>query len=435
MKKIYLILLLLSSFNLKAQIYDVDTLLYNGDINKLINIVILGDGYTVAQTSQFITNAQSMSNYLFSVEPFLQYKKYFNVFIIKVPSIQSGVSHPGTATDVPEPAIPVVSVNNFYGSRFDVSNIHRLLVPSNYSNINSVVANNFPLYDQILILANSTEYGGSGGTYATSSINTQANEIVVHELGHSFAGLADEYTIGGQGERPNRTTETNTNLVKWKSWLNINNIGIFSVGIDGWQRPHQNCKMRALGLPFCSVCTEAIVEKIHSLTNPIQSFQPSNTTLITAGFISTTFSLNLIKPNPNTIGVTWKLNGLTVGTNETLQLSSALLQNSTNTLTGYIIDNTSLSKSTTHASAHTYQVTWSITNCGNTATLLSPTDDVTIPITITAKSSGNIQASNQINAVGANITYQTGNFIQLSPGFNSNQQTYFLAKIALSPCN
>lgn len=435
MKKIYLVCLLLSFSNLKAQTYDVDTLLYNGDINKLINIVILGDGYTVAQTSQFIANAQSMSNYLFAEEPFLQYKKYFNVFIIKVPSIQSGVSHSGTATDVSEPVIPVTSVNNFYGSRFDVSNIHRLLVPSNYGNINSVMANNFPSYDQVLILANSTEYGGSGGTYATSSINSQANEITVHELGHSFAGLADEYTIGGQGERPNRTTETNTNLVKWKNWLNINNVGIFPVGIEGWQRPHQNCKMRALGLPFCAVCKEAIIERIHDLTNPILNFQPLNIAPITAKFLFTTFSLDVMKPNPNTIGVIWKLNGLTVGTTETLQLSSTLLQNGTNTLTASIIDNTSLSKSTSHASSHTYQVSWTITNCGNIATLFSPTDDVIMPITITAKSSGNIQASNQINAIGANVTYQTGNFIQLSPGFNSNQQTFFTTKILSNPCN
>jgi hypothetical protein len=82
MKNLILISLLFTFPDLKAQTYDVDTLLYNGDVNKLINIVILGDGYTAAETAQFISNAETMSDYLFTVSPFLEYKNYFNVLVV-----------------------------------------------------------------------------------------------------------------------------------------------------------------------------------------------------------------------------------------------------------------------------------------------------------------------------------------------------------------
>jgi hypothetical protein len=371
-----------------------------------------------------------MSDYLFTVSPFLEYKNYFNVFIIKVPSVQSGVTHPATANDEANPISPPVSnINNFYGSTFDYSSIHRLLFPTNLANINAVVANNFPLYDHILVVANSPEYGGSGGTFATSSIHSESNEVAVHELGHSFGGLADEYSNSGGGRKPNKTDVTDPNTIKWKRWLNINNIGIYPIG-DGFQRPHQLCKMRLLGHPFCSVCTETIVEKIHTISGPIRSFSPANTSSILVGFPTTTFTLDLIKPNPNTLGVTWKLNDIIVGTNESLILNNYFLQNSSNTLIAYIVDTTTLSKSETHTSLHTSQLSWTIASpCSNTATLVSPNNDILSLITSNKNAEQSIQANNKISVIGSNITYQAGNTISLNQGFEARSGSIFEAKI------
>jgi hypothetical protein len=82
-------------------------------------------------------------------------------------------------------------VDNYFGSAFDSYNIHRLLVPTKTFAINNVLATNVPNYDQVVILVNSPYYGGSGGQFATSSTHTSANEIAIHEIGHSFVGLID----------------------------------------------------------------------------------------------------------------------------------------------------------------------------------------------------------------------------------------------------
>src|SRR5258708_7869266 len=81
----------------------------------------------------------------------------------------------------------------YFGSTFNYAGIDRLLVPVNSSHIYSVLANNFPQYDQVFVVVNSTKYGGSGGFAATASINSSSAEIAIHEMGHSFAALRDEY--------------------------------------------------------------------------------------------------------------------------------------------------------------------------------------------------------------------------------------------------
>ena len=176
--------------------------------------------------------------------------------------------------------MPVSVVNNYFGSTFDAFGIHRLLVAQNSSAITNVLANNFPSYDQTLILVNSPHYRGSGGQFPTASLNSASGEIAIHELGHSFVGLIDEYYAGDNFAREgiNMTQETNASQVKWKNWVNQNGIGIYQHCCQDnsamWYRPHQDCKMRFLGRPFCSVCAQGTVETIHSLVSPIISYTP-----------------------------------------------------------------------------------------------------------------------------------------------------------------
>ncbi|MCA0231057.1 MAG: M64 family metallopeptidase [Bacteroidetes bacterium] len=425
-----------------AQTFPTESLLNNGDRSKLINIVVLGDGYTAAQQDQFRTDAQNITNYLFSVTPFKEYKNYFNVDIVKVPSNQSGAKHPATATDVNEPVIPASNPDNYFGSTFDYANIHRLLVPTKYAAISSVLASNFPDYDQVLIIVNSTEYGGSGGAYATTSINASAFEIAVHELGHSFSALSDEYWAGDvyARESANMTQQTNPSLVKWKNWYGINSVGIFQHGTSGnqalWYRPHQNCKMRFLGVNFCSVCREAIVEQIHNLASPITSFSPANSATLTANS-NLTFALSTLKPVPNTLEITWTLNGNSLITNsDTYLLNTSNLASGNNTLVAKVIDKTTLSKSDTHPTTHQYLVSWNIqyTPCPDAIVMASPTDNLTAGST-TKKATKTVKATNKISGNATNVIYRAGQAITLEPGFTAENTTVFTAEVKVNPCN
>ena len=366
-QNILLTMCLIFSTSIFAQTFPVSSIFNNGADNKRVNFVLLGDGYTSSQQTDFINDATNITNDLFNESPFKEYKNFFNTYAIEVPSQQSGASHPGTATDVSEPVIPITNVTNRFGSSFDAFNIHRLLVPSNSSEILTVLGNNFPSYDQVLMVVNSDEYGGSGGVWATSSTHSSAGQIAIHEIGHSFAGLADEYWAGDvyAAEKPNMTQTTDPNTVKWADWMNIGNVGIYQHGTTGlqasWYRPHQNCKMRFLSSPFCGVCSESIIDKIYSLVTPIDDFTPANANLTFTG-TPIDFNLSLVLPSPNTISVDWQLNGSSVGSNASVTLGANDFSQSNNTLTAIVTDNTTLSKSYLPASGYVFTKTWTISN-------------------------------------------------------------------------
>lgn len=351
-----------------AQTFEVSQIKNSGDADKRINLVILGDGYLASEFDDFETDANYFITEMFSQSPFLEYSNYFNVYIVKVPSVESGATHPRTAPDEPtgSAAIPVSSVNNYFGSAYDSYNVHRLLFSSNYALISTVLANNFPEYDQALILVNAPYYGGSGGTFPFASVDESSIEIAIHELGHSFVGLKDEYYPGDAqaAEAINMTQNNNPATNKWKNWMGSNNVGIFIYGNSGspstWFRPHQNCKMRYLGVPFCSVCKEGIIERIHSLVSSIDSYSPVSNDL-EGPSVPLDFQLNLVQPLPNTLATEWTLNGnIFSNAIQNVILTSSDLLEGTNTLTSVVSDNTALLRVDGHESFHVYTVTWTI---------------------------------------------------------------------------
>jgi hypothetical protein len=342
------------SLTVFAQKFATDTIRYNGDPEHFINIVILGDGYLESELNQFSTDARNITNALFKESPFGNYQRYFNVFTIKVPSNVTGAAlHPDSLID------------NYFGSTFGYAGIERLLVPTKTVNITNVLANNFPLYDQAFMIVNSSKYGGSGGQVPTASTHSSSGEIAIHEMGHSFTNLADEYWAGSQYAREaiNMTQETNTTIVKWKNWLNNFGIGLYPhAESPAWYRPHQNCKMRFLGVPFCAVCTEGTLEKIHSLVSPVIGYFPQNTD-ITEFSSPLLFKVDLIHPSPNTLKSTWELNGLLLENNaDSVLLEKTRLTDGLNTLTFYVEDTTQLLRIDNHSSIHLSTVSWKIEN-------------------------------------------------------------------------
>jgi hypothetical protein len=361
-----IVIALFMVYNTMAQVFDKDTLAYGGNSDKHINLVILSDGYRSNELSKFVTDATNFTTTFFKVVPYSNYKKFFNVFIVKVPSNESGASHPGTATDETEPVFPVVIVGNYFGSSFDSFDIHRLLVANKTTAISSVLQANYPDYDMVLILVNSPYNGGSGGNYAVASTDPSSAEVAVHELGHSFGGLNDEYWAGDNyaSEAVNMTKETNPTLVKWKNWMGVNLIGIYqhcctSVSLE-WYRPHQDCKMRFLNTPFCSVCVQATVEKIHSLVSPVESYDPIESNITTASY-PIILKLNCIVPAPNTLKRNWLLNGSLIKKNiDSLLLNEYNFLPGNNTLKVTVEDTTQLIKVDNHTSVHITTIVWSI---------------------------------------------------------------------------
>ena len=365
-----------------GQVFVVDTVQYNGDPGKYINLVFMGDGFRQEELDNYLTNTRSLTNYIFNSSPFREYRNYFNVFAIRIPSEQSGANHPANAADEGSPpSQPPLSVTNYFSSTFDAFGIHRLLVSQNNAGANAVLINNFPLFDQPLMLVNSSFYGGSGGFLATSSLNVSAYEILVHEMGHSFAGLADEYYAGDiySMEKPNMSQQNNPSFVKWKNWLGTGGVGIYPFCCGGnsaqWYKPSQNCKMQFLGREFCPVCKEAIVERIHQLFGtPIQGLSPSNQTNIIFCDSSQIFQLNLKKPSPNTLRVRWLLNGVRLGGNlESIGIGAGQLSGNVNQLVAEVTDTTLLSRADNHAQLHTYSVTWNLTRSIPATPEINPT--------------------------------------------------------------
>lgn len=354
MKKVFLILaLVLSSMSIKAQHFEIDTLSMTGKISERINFVFLSDGYTQKELGKFVTDVRWMMDALFAKPPYSRYRNYFNCFAIKVPSEVSGAAnHPDSL------------INNYFGSTFNYAGIWRLVVPTRSDRINKVLADNFPAYDQVFMIVNDNRYGGSGGWVATSTVNTDGPEICIHELGHSFGGLSDEYWVGDNyaRENTNMTREADPEKVKWKRWLDFNSTGIYPhEESPTWFRPHQNCEMRYLNRNFCSVCREQIVGKILGMTSPILGYSPEDGY---PGVISDTiFRISLMSPSPNTLKTWWELNqNLEARQTDSLRLPIGRLLPGMNNLTCYILDTTSYIRDPSHPTVHLNKVVWNIKN-------------------------------------------------------------------------
>lgn len=372
----YFLFIICNTLYLSAQVFDVEPIKISGDDDKRITLVVMGDGYTTAELDKFITDATNFSNSMFSKSPLQEYADYFNIYAIKVPSNESGADHPGTGRTDHESGwpIPTTTVDTYFNASFDSYGNHFLLfyeVDGNYANnteakIMSVLADNFPAYDQALILVNSPYYGGSGGTFPMASTGISADELAIHELGHSLFDLKDEYYPGDllASEAINMTHFNNISNPKWSNWIATNSIAVNQHTCDSgncadWYKPAVNCKMEALNNPFCSVCKEGIIEKIHSLVSPIDDYAPDNT--VNDPTFPLEFQLNLIKPNPNTIESEWTLNETIFASNaDVVSLLKSDLIEGVNTLTTVVHDNSPFLRVDNHDSFHVYTVTWTI---------------------------------------------------------------------------
>ncbi|MBN1300325.1 MAG: peptidase M64 [Melioribacteraceae bacterium] len=164
--------------------FETKKIHYSGDPSENLDIVFIPEGYTKDQLNNFIDKCKSMVEYLFTYDPFINYKNSINVWAVMAPSLEQGADIPGDDK----------WVNTLVNSSYYTFNSERYLMKTSVKNVRDV-ASNAP-YEQIVILVNSEKYGG-GGIYNYYSItcanDERANRVFVHEFGHGFAGLADEY--------------------------------------------------------------------------------------------------------------------------------------------------------------------------------------------------------------------------------------------------
>ncbi len=332
--------------------YKLDTLAYAGNSSKYTDFIFLGDGFTESQMSQFKSAIKKNINYLFGKEPWKHYKSFFNIFYIQTPSNVSGA---GLTPDAP--------VDNFYGTTFGYDGVDRMPWPGKMDKVYEVLYNTKPDFDVVIIIVNSTKYGGAGGNqFICYSLDNSSVETLCHELGHAFANLSDEYWYRGT-ESANMTQKINP--VKWDYWVGTENTGVYPYeDHTTWYRPHQNCLMRYLNRDYCPVCREAIIEKIHESSYNIQEFSPKNMTKKNVGKKDVTFSVTLLKPVPNTLRVDWYLDDkrLDFHNEAEIVLTSAMVQSGDHELTVTVEDTTLMVRKAGHSSLHSESVTWKVFN-------------------------------------------------------------------------
>ena len=156
----------------------------NGAAADKVDLLILGDGYTEAEMPKFLADARRMSDHLFQVSPFRERAGDFNVRAMAVPTAESGVSRPSTG----------LYHASALGARYDIFGSERYVLALDNRALREIAQ--YAPYEFIEILVNNETYGGGGifGQFSTAAAgNDWANYLFVHEFGHHFAGLADEY--------------------------------------------------------------------------------------------------------------------------------------------------------------------------------------------------------------------------------------------------
>ncbi len=346
----------------------MQTILTNGPTANRLNVVVLSEGYTTDQMARFLADATNAVNALLAHQPFEEYRSYFNAFAIPVPSNEPGSDHPSYA----------VYHDTYFNSSYDALSDYLITIPPNVQDndynhgqgkVDALLQAFMPECDLSVLLVNDPIPGGSDGNGKTAVVAVGVSlsgmsDILAHETGHVLAGLGDEYETPYPGfpdiEEPNTTRETRREFIKWNAWISTNTpvptpptfqyssvIGLFEGAhyhTTNWYRPKLDCAMRSVSVPFCEVCSEALVLALYQRIRPVDGFTPAATNLSVATTQSVTFSLNTIQPATHGLNVQWFTNGtaLAGATNLVLTLSQQPLGNGSNAVSAVVRDNTPL---------------------------------------------------------------------------------------------
>ena len=265
------------------QVYNfkIDTLLFSGNSHIKVDVVFLAEGYTQSEMTKFLKDAERMIRKLFDFPPFNTHKDDFNFWAVESVSKETGTDDP----------VKDIWKNTLLNTHFNTFNSNRYLTTTDLRTIHDV-ALQVP-HDQIYVLVNTDKYGGGGvyNYFSLTTVDNQLSELVfVHEFGHAFAGLADEYFYDEDDYKdyypkniepwePNITSLTQFRT-KWKDMIAdsipiptpndkkyLHVLGAFEGGgyvSKGIYRPAYSCIMKSLqgNNKFCPVCQQVILRRI-----------------------------------------------------------------------------------------------------------------------------------------------------------------------------
>lgn len=256
----------------------VVTLQQAADTTRCIHIAYVAEGYRADEMDTFLSDARAATEAIFAHEPFRSTRQRFNIVAVESPSQDSDVSHPAQG----------VWRNTALSSHFDTFYSSRYLTTLRLSTLHDWLAG-VP-YEHIIVLVNSSTYGG-GGILNSYNLTTCHQRhflpVVVHEFGHSFAGLADEYAYDNEPlpMYPHDVEPWEQNITtrvdfasKWADMVApgtplptplstdtltaTRRVGLFEgagYSLNGVYRPVQDCRMRVNDVPdFCPVCQRAL---------------------------------------------------------------------------------------------------------------------------------------------------------------------------------
>ncbi len=239
------------------------------DTSRCIHVAYVAEGYQQHEMGTFLEDCRIAIESLFQHEPFRQMQDRFNMIAVMSPSSESGVSEPGKG----------IWKNTALGAHFDTFYSARYLTTLHLKKMNDVLAGT--PYEHIIVLVNGDRYGG-GGIYnsytLTDAHGPSFRPVVVHEFGHSFGGLGDEYPYGDDDPmyfadtepwEPNLTTKHDFHG-KWENLIREKKAGLVEGGgylTHGVWRGFENCRMRTNEEPeFCLVCQQALIRLINFYT-------------------------------------------------------------------------------------------------------------------------------------------------------------------------
>ena len=279
-----------------GEVLGVKRIVDAGPPEQRWNAVIVSEGYRSNEMDQFATDAGNFAEALLAAAPFDRLRAAINIFRVDVTSTESGAKDPKKCNGTG------AKPKTFFDASFCSNGIRRLLIANN-GRVIKVVSKQVPQWHMAFLAVNSTISGGSGGPVATFSKAPGSTEIAIHEMGHTYFGLADEYeyfsgcaTDNGHDKhsksepsQPNITTNKDRTKVKWRDLIQastpvpttsnancancdpqpspvpVGTIGLFEGGDYfhcGVYRPEFDCRMRNLNKPFCGVCQQVIVKKL-----------------------------------------------------------------------------------------------------------------------------------------------------------------------------
>lgn len=275
------------------------------EYSNRLNLVIVGDGFTAAEQQDLRNAAFKFSNVFFNSKEIGTHRDGWSLHVLDAHSAQSGADDPATTT----------TVDTLFDGHFNCSGIDRLYCV-NEAKVYEYVLQHYPQFDFVLVVGNSTKYGGAGGSLATYTLNEDAADVAIHELGHSFARLADEYI--DEASAPyylpfycedcyaNVTKKTDLNLVKWRYWFsdpaNVptqpgqEGVGLFEGAYyhaKEFYRPQNDSFMLSLGAPVGEVNGEAWVNQLYQYIGMYHNPQPQDEHVLQLRGQELQFSLEL----------------------------------------------------------------------------------------------------------------------------------------------